>query len=151
MNYGDGYYAGAFLSALYSYAYTESDYDIVRIIKLALRAIPAESQYAQIIDDILRWYQEEPDDWRATWQKLEAKWNHDLCPWAKSDPVPLKEGKLSDRFNIQGHFNGAYILIGLLYGKGDFLNAISICTRCGQDTDSNVANCGGVMGVMSVT
>ena len=54
MNYGDGYYAGAFLAALYTYAYTETD--MVQMIKLALKAIPAESQYAQIIQDILQWY-----------------------------------------------------------------------------------------------
>ena len=146
MNYGDGYYAGAFLSALYAYAYVETD--MVKMIQLALRAIPAESDYAKIITDILAWYAEEPDDWRATWQKVEEKWNHDLCPWAQSDPLPLQKDMLTDSFNIQGHFNGAYILIGLLYGKGDYLEAISICTRCGQDTDSNVANCGGIMGVM---
>jgi hypothetical protein len=146
MNYGDGYYAGAFLSALYAYAYVETD--MVKMIRLALKAIPAESDYAKIINDILAWYAEDPDDWRATWQKVEDKWNHDLCPWAKSDPLPLKQDILTDSFNIQGHFNGAYILIGLLYGKGDYLKAISICTRCGQDTDSNVANCGGIMGVM---
>jgi hypothetical protein len=146
MNYGDGYYAGAFLSALYAYAYVETDR--VKMIQLALKAIPAESQYAKIINDILLWYAEEPDDWRVTWEKVEDKWNHDTCPWAKSDPLPLKRDVLTDAFNIQGHFNGAYILIGLLYGKGDYLQAISICTRCGQDTDSNVANCGGIMGVM---
>jgi hypothetical protein len=148
MNYGDGYYAGAFLSALYSYAYTESDFDMVHIIKMALRAIPEDSQYARIISDILDWYGEEPDDWRATWQKVEDKWNHDFCPWAQSDPVDALFKPISGRFNIQGHFNGAYILIGLIYGKGDYLRTISICTRCGQDTDSNVANCGGIMGVM---
>jgi hypothetical protein len=146
MNYGDGYYAGAFLSALYAYAYVETD--MVKMLQLALKAIPAESDYAKIINDMLGWYAEDPDDWRVTWQKVEDKWNHDLCPWAKSDPLPLKKHVLTDHFNIQGHFNGAYILIGLLYGKGDFMEAISICTRCGQDTDSNVANCGGIMGVM---
>jgi hypothetical protein len=146
MNFGDGYYAGAFLTALYAYAYVETD--MVTMIQLALRAIPSESKYAEIVTDVLAWYAEAPDDWRATWAKVEEKWNHDLCPWAKSDPLPLKQDVLTDAFNIQGHFNGAYILIGLLYGKGDFMRAISICTRCGQDTDSNVANCGGVMGVM---
>lgn len=152
MNYGDGYYAGAFLAALYSYAYTESkaesDFDMVKLIKLTRKAIPAESQYANLIHDLLGWYAEEPDDWRSTWEKVEAKWNHDLCPWAQSDPADALFKPISGCFNIQGHFNGAYILIGLLYGKGDYLQSISICTRCGQDTDSNVANCGGIMGVM---
>ena len=25
-------------------------------------------------------FREDPDNWRATWQKVEHKWNHDLCP-----------------------------------------------------------------------
>ncbi|MDE0784677.1 MAG: ADP-ribosylglycohydrolase family protein, partial [Planktomarina sp.] len=130
MNYGDGYYAGAFLTALYSYAYIETDR--VKMIQMALKAIPVESNYAKIIKDILAWYAEEPKNWRATWQKVEDKWNYDLCPWAKSDPLPLQSDIITDSFNIQGHFNGAYILLGLLYGEGDYLKAISICTRCGQ-------------------
>ena len=81
----------------------------------------------------------EPNDWRWTWKRIEDTWNFDLCPWAKTD-----EG----RFNIQGHFNGLYILMGLLYGKGDYIESISICTRCGQDTDSNVGNCGGILGAL---
>ncbi len=148
MNYGDGYYAGAFLAALYTYAYLETD--LINLIKKALKAIPAESQYAQIIHDVLFWYSEEPNDWRSTWGKVEAKWNADLCPWAQSDSDPIDAfGDKSGCFNIQGHFNGAYILIGLLYGQGDYIEAIKICTRCGQDTDSNVANCGGILGIMS--
>ncbi|MEM7538106.1 MAG: ADP-ribosylglycohydrolase family protein [Chloroflexota bacterium] len=148
MNYGDGYYAGAFLATLYTYAYLETD--MVVMIKKALKAIPAASQYAQIIQDILAWYDEEPENWRSTWEKVEAKWNRDLCPWAQSDPDPIDPfGDITGCFNIQGHFNGAYILIGLLYGQGDYMKAIQICTRCGQDTDSNVANCGGIMGIMS--
>ena len=145
MNYGDGYYAGAFLTVLYSYAYTDND--IPSIIKKALVAIPQECSYASIIKDLLIWYEEDSNDWRLAWQKLEDKYNHDLCPWAKSDP-PTIQDQIIGKFNIQGHFNGAYIILGLLFGKGDYLESIKICTRCGQDTDSNVANCGGVMGVI---
>jgi len=146
MNYGDGYYAGAFLAALYTYSYLDDD--IVNIIEKAKKAIPSECSYSSIINDLLLWYDENPNDWRWAWQKLEDKWNNDLCPWAKSDP-PTVQDKIVGKFNIQGHFNGAYIIIGLLYGKGDYLESIKICTRCGQDTDSNVANCGGVMGVIT--
>ncbi len=146
MNYGDGYYAGAFLTVLYTYAYFESDR--VKLIQMALEGIPSESNYAKIIKDILNWYAEDSENWRVTWKKLEDKWNSDLCPWAKSDRLPLRKDTVSCKFNIQGHFNGAYILLGLLYGKGDFLKSIRICTRCGQDTDSNVANCGGILGVI---
>jgi len=135
MNYGEGYYAGVFLAALYAAAFIETD--LIAMIKLAQKSIPEDCSYNRIINDLLGWYEEFPDDWRATWQRLENKWNNDLCPWAKTD---------AGRFNIQGHFNGAYILLGVLYGKGDYLESIRICTRCGQDTDSNAGNCGGIMG-----
>ncbi len=137
MNYGEGLYAGIFLSSLYSAAFIESD--IISIIKKAQKTIPADCDYNAIINDLLVWYKEAPDDWRSTWKKLEDKWNFDLCPWAKTEV---------GRFNIQGHFNGAYILMGMLYGKGDYIKSISICTRCGQDTDSNVGNLGGVLGTL---
>lgn len=53
MNYGDDYYAWAFLSTQYSYAYLETDIEIVQMVKLVLMAIPTESQYAQITRDLL--------------------------------------------------------------------------------------------------
>lgn len=137
MNYGDGYYAGVFLSALYAAAFL--DMSIPQMIRNALNTIPDGSRYKEMITDVLRWYKSAPADWRQTWQKLEDKWNFDLCPWAKTD---------AGRFNIQGSFNGAYIVLGLLYGNGDYMEAISICTRCGQDTDSNTGNCGGIMGTI---
>ncbi|NKB71613.1 MAG: hypothetical protein GKR89_31450 [Candidatus Latescibacteria bacterium] len=137
MNYGEGYYAGLFLAALYAAAFIETDPRTM--IPMAMRAIPADCDYAAMLRDLLKWYEEEPENWRRTWQRLEENWNFDLCPWAKTD---------SGRFNIQGHFNGTYILMGLLYGKGNYIDSISICTRCGQDTDSNVGNCGGILGTL---
>ena len=85
---------------------------------------------------------------RRAWKKLENKWNSDLCPWAKSAPSS-RQGKVVGKFNIQSHFNRIYILIGLLYGQRDYLEFIKIRTRCEQDTDSDVANCGGVMGIIT--
>lgn len=137
MNYGEGYYAGVFLAALYAAAFIETD--TVTMIRMAMKAIPEDSDYAAMINNLLGWYEECPDDWRSTWQKLEDRWNFDLCPWAKTE---------RGRFNIQGHFNGTYILMGVLYGKGDYLESIRICSRCGQDTDSNVGNCGGILGTL---
>ncbi len=137
MNYGDGYYAGLFLASLYAASFIESDR--VRLIEMALQTIPSDSDYGLMLGDLLAWYREEPTNWRQTWQKIEDKWNFDRCPWAKTD---------RGRFNIQGHFNGLYVMMGLLYGGGDYMESISICTRCGQDTDSNVGNCGGILGTI---
>ncbi len=48
-------------------------------------------------------------------------------------------------FSIDAKLNGAYILIGLLYGQGDLDQTIIIATRCGQDSDCNPSNAAGVL------
>ncbi|MDR1518325.1 MAG: ADP-ribosylglycohydrolase family protein [Dysgonamonadaceae bacterium] len=135
MNYGDGVYAGVFVGAMYAEAFFEKD--VVKIITTALEAIPAESQYAEMVRDMLQWYGEQPDDWEATWQKVEAKY-HDNKDYRR---VTCDAGN----FNIDAKINGAYILMGLLYGRGDLDQTILISTRCGQDSDCNPSNAAGVL------
>jgi hypothetical protein len=79
-----------------------------------------------------------PDDWKKAWQLLKAKWD-------KDDPCP--EGVLKD-FNIDARLNGGHIVLGLLWGKGDFNKTLDISTRAGQDSDCNPSSAAGVLGVM---
>jgi len=134
MNYGDGVYGGIFVGALYSEAFFESD--ILKIIEKALRSIPGESDYSKIIKDVIKLHQQYPSDWQAAWKELEAKWGDvDICGAGST-------------FNIDAKLNGAYIVIGLLYGEGDPLKTLEITTRCGQDSDCNPSNVMAVLGVM---
>ncbi len=134
MNYGDGVYGGMFVAALYTTAYFEQD--IRRIVETALQAIPAESGYSQCISHVLQLKDKYPHDWRSAWQELEARWGHvDIC------------GALST-FNIDAKLNGAYIVMGLLYGDGDLAKTMEISTRCGQDSDCNPSNAAAVIGVV---
>ncbi|MCK4446135.1 MAG: ADP-ribosylglycohydrolase family protein, partial [Candidatus Marinimicrobia bacterium] len=134
MNYGDGVYGGMFVSTLYTAAYFEND--IETIVQTALKAIPEESQYAQCIQDVTDGHKRHPDDWRVTWHELQDKWGTiDIC------------GAL-DPFNIDAKINGAYIVMGMLYGEGDFGKTIEISTRCGQDSDCNPSNASGVLGIL---
>jgi hypothetical protein len=136
MNYGDGVYGGIFVAALYSEAYFESD--INKIIEKALSSIPAESDYYKIIKDVIRLHQHYPSDWRASWQELEDKWGDvDICGDGAGQP-----------FNIDAKLNGAYIVMGLLYGDGDPVKTLDITTRCGQDSDCNPSNALAVLGVI---
>jgi hypothetical protein len=68
MNYSDGIYAGQFVGAMYSEAFFETD--MRKVIEKGLEAIPAESQYAKIIREVLQWSLKEPD-WQKTWQYIE--------------------------------------------------------------------------------
>jgi len=135
MNYGDGVYGGMFVAALYTEAFFVND--IPTIIDNALESIPAESDYAKCIRDVIKLHAHYPDDWRAAWKELEGKWGDvDIC------------GAL-DPFNIDAKINGAYIVMGLLYGEGDFEKTMEVSIRCGQDSDCNPSNAAAVIGVIN--
>ncbi|HWQ92959.1 MAG TPA: ADP-ribosylglycohydrolase family protein [Clostridia bacterium] len=131
MNYGDGMYAGQFIGAMYAEAFFEKD--PVRIIERALAAIPAECQYAEMVRDMLEWYRAEPKDWEKTWKLCQAKY--------RENP----EYQKASNGGIDCKINGAYVLMGLLYGKGDLDQTMIISTRCGQDSDCNPSSSAGVL------
>ena len=139
MNYGDGVYAGQFVAAMYTEAYFQPD--VEALIRSAARCIPAESQYAEMIRDMLRWHTENPTDWQKTWQLVEEKY-HKNPAYTHSQCSP--PGGVA-AFSIDVKLNGAYILMGLLYGNGDPDKTIIIATRCGQDSDCNPSNAAGVL------
>jgi hypothetical protein len=136
MNYGDGLYGGMFISGMYTAAFFESD--IRAVVAQGLACLPARSQYARAIRDVMDWSARYPGDWKKTWQLVEDKWDRDdSCP----------DGALRP-FNIDAKINGAYIALGLLYGRGDFGRTLEIAARSGQDSDCNPSTAGGILGVM---
>jgi hypothetical protein len=134
MNYGDGVYGGVFLAALNSIAFFEND--IPKVIDEAIKSIPAESDYAKMVKDVIALHKHNPSDWKAAWAELQAKWGADHFCGSGSD------------FNIDAKLNGAYIVMGLLYGDGDPGKTMEISTRCGQDSDCNPSSAMAVLGVI---
>ena len=140
MNYGDGLYGGDFVGSMYAEAFFESDPE--KIVRAGLAAMPEKSQYHECISDVLKWYHETPDDWQAAWRKIEDKYQKNLdyrrfsCSKDEKEPY---------RFNIDAKINGAYIVMGLLYGEGDPEKTIVVSTRCGQDSDCNPSSAAGVL------
>jgi len=136
MNYGDGWYGGVYVAAMYTYAFISDDMNY--IVEEALKVIPPESQYAQCMQDVIQWHKEYPNNWKLTWHQIHDKWNNDIgCPRG-----------VFDEFNIDAKINSAWILTGLLYGEKDFGKTIDISTRCGDDSDCNPANAGGILGTL---
>ena len=136
MNYGDGWYGGVYVAAMYSLAFMYDDISVV--VKEALKTIPAESKFFRCMSDVIRWHETYPDDWKTTWALVQENWSFDIgCP----------DGVFKS-FDIDALINSAYIIIGLLYGEGDFGKTMEIATRCGQDSDCNPASAGGILGTM---
>lgn len=117
MNYGDGWYGGVYVAAMYSLSFVSDD--IGFIVEEALKTIPEQSRYYRCMKDVIAWHKQYPGDWKRTWFECEKKWSSDIgCPDGVFVP-----------FNIDAVINSAYILIGLLYGEGDFSKTLDIATR----------------------
>lgn len=136
MNYGDGLYGGQFVGAMYSIAFFESDPK--KIVEEGLKYIPAESQYAEAIRDVIKWHEERPDDWEHTWGLINEKYH-------KNPEYRKFATSMEAEQNIDAKLNGAYIVMGLLYGEGDPDQTIVISMRCGQDSDCNPSNAAGIL------
>ncbi|MBP9998155.1 MAG: ADP-ribosylglycohydrolase family protein, partial [Bacteroidales bacterium] len=137
MNYGDGWYGGVYVAAMYSLAFIYNDID--KIVEDALKVIPEQSRFYQCMADVIAWHKQYPTDWKKTWQLIEEKHGEDIgCPEGVGQP-----------YNIDAVINSAYILVGLLYGEGDFEKTMEISTRCGQDSDCNPASAAGILGTMN--
>lgn len=134
--YGDGWYGGVFVGAMYSLAFVLDDVEAV--VTEALKTIPVESTFHQCIADVIKWHTRYPDDWKQTWFECQKKWSEDYsCPDGVFNPL-----------DIDAKINSAYVVIGLLYGQEDYTKTLLIATRCGQDADCNPATAGGILGTM---
>ena len=136
MNYGDGWYGGVYVGAMYTLAFISDD--IHFIVQEALKTIPEQSNFYQCMADVIRWYGQYPEDWHRTWFKLQEKWSSEIgCPKG-----------VFDAFDIDAKVNAAYVVMALLYGNGDYGRSLEIATRAGQDADCNPSTVGGILGTM---
>ncbi len=131
MNYGDGMYAGQFVGAMYAAAFFESDPE--KIAQTALEAIPAACQYAEMVRDLIAWHRAEPNDWEKAWHQCQKKY--------RENP----EYQKASNGGIDCKINGAYVLLGLLYGERDPDRTITIAMRGGMDSDCNPSSAAGVL------
>ncbi len=124
---GNGVYGGMFIAALVSAAFAERDPQ--RLVEAGLAVIPADSEYARLVRAVLDFYRQNPGDWRACYGFIQRRFGYHRYPGI----VPIIP-------------NAGIVVMGLLYGQGDFSKAIQITNMGGWDTDCNVGNVGAIMG-----
>ena len=137
MNYGDGIYAGQFIGGMYAAAYFEND--IRAIINKGLECIPDSSLYALCVHDVISWYEQDSVNWQGTWKKIVDKYYKTLeyQPYHRATPKAWA--------GIDAKLNGAFAVLGLLYGHGDIDSTFYISARCGFDSDCNPSSALGVL------
>ncbi|WP_053984616.1 ADP-ribosylglycohydrolase family protein [Niameybacter massiliensis] len=126
---GDGINGARFFCAAISKAFESSN--IREIIDTGLSYIPKTSTYYAVAQAVIKFYEENPNDFRACRSMLENYWGY-------------------DKYKGVCHIipNAGVCILAMLYGKGEFNRTIEIATMCGWDTDCNAGNVGTVLGVM---
>ncbi|MCK4285334.1 MAG: ADP-ribosylglycohydrolase family protein [Candidatus Lokiarchaeota archaeon] len=122
--------------------------------------------FYSFIDPIINTYIDDPDprdlskyfyskdtkDWLKTldglWWQFERDMGTDAISRFKNYPKILirRIHSFSKSKAVHTLFNNGAIVMGLLYGDGDFIQTVRISTECGADTDCNAGNAGAIIG-----
>jgi len=127
-NSGEDYYCGVYVATLYSLAFKTTD--MQKLVEDALKAISQQSISYNIVSDILSEYKKDKSNWLNAWNVVKKYFEKPCKTYAKQ--------------TLYAPYNLGYVVIGLLYGNGDFEKTIDISTRCGLDSDCNPATAGGI-------
>lgn len=125
---GNAIYGGVFIAVCISYAFVEQD--IRKIFEKGLSYIPADCEYARVVRAVMAFHEAHPENWRDCFQYIHEHFGYDKYP-GNCHIIP----------------NIAVMILGMLYGEGDFSDTLNITNMCGWDTDCNVGNVATIMGV----
>lgn len=124
----NGLYGARFMAACVSAAFTAKT--MTEIIDQGKAVIPEDSLYMKLINEVIEFYKQEPNDYEKCRQFLEDNWGY-------------------DKYTGVCHIipNAGVCVLSLLYGEGDLARTIEIATMCAWDTDCNAGNVGTILGV----
>jgi hypothetical protein len=126
---GNGVYGGIFVAACIAHAFEERK--IRAVIEKGLSYIPADCEYTKVVRAVMDFHAKNPQNWRDCFSYIHDNWGYDRYP-GNCHIIP----------------NIAVMILGLLYGEGNFSRTITITNMCGWDTDCNVGNVGTIIGVV---
>ncbi len=126
-NSGPAIEASRFYAILYALAFFEED--IPTLITAAQSHLPAEGEIYSITADVQSWHEQYPNDWRLTRKLIRDKYDTDPMWWAS-------------------RVNFASTVMALLYGRGDFMETITIAGLAGWDADNNMTTSAGLLGII---
>ena len=127
---GEGTYSAMYVAALESAAFFESD--IKKLVISSLKYIPENCVTAKCI-------------------KLAVKCYEDGKTAEETRNAVLEAGEVGGFKWFMAPANIGYVVIGLLYGGGDFKKSMLTAVNCGDDTDCTAATVGSILGIVGGT
>jgi len=122
---GEGTYAELFTAAVESAAFVERDRDT--LLQIGLSKIPESCRVSRSIRIVLDAHKR-----GLSWQQAREK--------VVADSADLGW--------FQAPANVAFVVLGWLYGEGDFGKSICTAVNCGDDTDCTGATLGSILGIL---
>ncbi|KAI1385960.1 ADP-ribosylglycohydrolase [Hypoxylon trugodes] len=104
--------------------------DVQHLLDVGLEYIPQDSLIRTLVNDVRGWCAED-GDWLKTRERIEEKYGYDKFPGI-CHVVP----------------NHGIMVMALIYGGGDFGEAMHVVNTCGWDTDCNSGNLGCLVAIM---
>ncbi len=140
----EGLYGEVFCAALQSAAFVESDRDT--LLDIGLSWIPAGCGVARAVR-MARACHAEGVDWRQARVRVMTE-----VPGSFGvQNTPIDQAPTDVPYGAPGYDapgNIGLMVIGWLYGNGDFGESLCIANNCGEDTDCTCATLGAILGIL---
>ncbi len=148
----EGTYAAVMTAAMESAAFVEGD--VKKLIGIGLSYIPEDCGIAQVTRLVLHCYDE---------HKTYIETRDEILRQFRGAPFSYDDGRgivvlCSERDKKLGFADGVkgydvvdnfgIIILGLLYGEGDFSRTLCYAVNCGEDTDCTAATLGSLLGIV---
>lgn len=140
----EGVYAEVFTAAVEAAAFAESD--VRKLLDIGLSYIPSDCGIARGVRDVIHSY-----DSGKTWQEARVSLLNEVpgsfgllgtLPEQCDPAIPAGEMGYDAASNV------GIVIIGLLYGEGDFSKSVCIATNCGEDADCTAGTLGALLGIL---
>ena len=144
---GEGTYAAVFTAALESAAFVEKD--LPRLIDIALSYIPADCGVAGAVEKAVECYHG-GKTWREARDEVLRQYRGSTTygDINLTSPEDRAKGFAEGKLGWDAPSNIGILILGLLYGEGDFGKSLCITVNCGEDTDCTGATAGSIFGIL---
>lgn len=141
----EGVYGELFCAALQSAAFVEKDRE--KLIQLAKSYIPADSAVALAIDTAIACY-EEGIDWKQARKKILNVVPGSFGLYNGYRDQPPEPDVPAGKLGFDAPSNIGLMMLGWLYGEGDFSKSICISAGCCEDGDCTAGTVGATLGIL---
>jgi len=144
---GEGMYAEIFCAAMESAAFLV--HDPATLIDIGLSYIPETCGIAKAVRCVVDMYHQ-GKPWLEARDEVLRQFRGSVffCDMSRISQDDIDKGLADGKMGWDAPSNIGILIIGLLYGEGDFDKSLCITVNCGEDTDCTAATLGSLFGIM---